>query len=104
MVKTKRTLKRTQQPWAKLSVRRRRDIELLRAGVAGKKITADAAAEQLAKSLDLPASLRIQIRETVKAAFEAGDDVVSKIRPYLRRSTQVTEQHAGKTIAVTSDV
>ena len=79
-------------------------IELLRASVAGKIITADAAAEQLAKSLDLPASRRIQIRETVKAAFEAGDDVVSKIRPYLKRSTQVTEQHARKTIAVTSDV
>lgn len=79
-------------------------IELLRADVAGKKITADAAAEQLAKSLDLPASRRIQIREIVKAAFEAGDDVVSKIRPYLKRSTQVTEQHARKTIAVTSDV
>jgi hypothetical protein len=79
-------------------------IELLRAGVAGKKITAEAAAEQVAKSLDLPASQRIQIRETVKAAFEAGDDVISKIRPYLKGSTQVTEQHARKTIAVTSDV
>ena len=79
-------------------------IELLRAGVVVKKITADEAAEQLAKSLDLPASRRIQIRETVKAAFEAGDDVVSKVRPYLKRSTQVTEQHARKTIAVTSDV
>jgi hypothetical protein len=79
-------------------------IELLRAGVAGKKITAEAAAEQVAKSLDLPASRRIQIRETVKAAFEAGDDVISKIRPYLKGSTQVTEQHARKTIAVTSDV
>ena len=32
------------------------------------------------------------------------DDVVSKIRPHLKRSTQVTEQHARKTIAVTSDV
>ena len=79
-------------------------IELLRASVAGKLITAGAAAEQLAKSLDLPASRRIQIRETVKAAFEAGDDVVSKIRPCLKRSTQVTEQHARKSIAVTSYV
>jgi NADPH-dependent glutamate synthase beta subunit-like oxidoreductase len=79
-------------------------IELLRAGVASKTITADAAAEQLAKLLDLPASRRIQIRQTVKAAFEAGDDVVGKVRPYLKRSTQVTEQHARKTIAVTSDV
>jgi hypothetical protein len=80
------------------------DIELLRAGVDGKTITADAAAEQLAKLADLPASRRIQIRGAVKAAFEAGDDVISKIRPYLKRSTQVTEQHARKTIAVTSDV
>jgi hypothetical protein len=79
-------------------------IELLRAGVAGKTITADAAAEQLAKSLDLPASRRIQIRKTVKAAFEAGDDVVGKIRPYLKRSMQASEQQARKTIAVTSDV
>jgi hypothetical protein len=79
-------------------------IELLRAGVASKTITVEAAAEQLAKLLDLPASRRIQIRQTVKAAFEAGDGVVSKIRPYLKRSTQVTEQHARKTIAVTSDV
>ena len=79
-------------------------IELLRAGVASKTITADAAAEQLAKLADLPASRRIQIRETVKAAFEAGDDVISKIRPNLKGSTQVTEQHARKTIAVTSDV
>src|SRR5689334_3057183 len=79
-------------------------IELLRTGVASKTITADAAAEQLAKLLDLPASRRIQIRETVKATFETGDDVISKIRPYLKRSTQVAEQHARKTIAVTSDV
>jgi NADPH-dependent glutamate synthase beta subunit-like oxidoreductase len=79
-------------------------IELLRAGVASKTITADAAAEQLAKLLDLPASRRIQICQSVKAAFEAGDDVVGKVRPYLKRSTQVTEQHARKTIAVTSDV
>jgi hypothetical protein len=79
-------------------------IELLRAGVSGKTITADVAAEQLAKLLDLPVSQRIQIRETVKAAFEAGDDVVSKIRPYLKRSTQATEQQARKTIAVTSNV
>jgi NADPH-dependent glutamate synthase beta subunit-like oxidoreductase len=79
-------------------------IELLRAGVASKTITADAAAEQLAELLDLPASRRIQIGETVKAAFEAGDDVISKIRPYLKRSTQVTKQHARKTIAVSSDV
>ena len=79
-------------------------IELLRAGVAGNKITPDEAEERLAKSVDLPASRRIQIRETVKAAFEAGDDVVSKIRPYLKRSTQVTEQHPRKTIAVTSDI
>jgi hypothetical protein len=79
-------------------------IELLRAGVAAKTITADVAADQLAKLLDLPASRRIQIREDVKAAFEAGDDVISKIRPYLKRSTQATEQQARKTVAVTSDV
>jgi hypothetical protein len=79
-------------------------VELLRAGVADKRITSDVAADQLVKWLDLPASRRIQIRETVKAAFETGDDVVGKIRPYLERSTQATEQQARKTIAVTSDV
>src|SRR5258708_23920433 len=78
------------------------DIELLRAGVNGKTITADAAVDQLAKSLDLPASRRIQIRETVKAAFEAGDDVISKIKPFLKGAGQQQTEHqqARKTVAM----
>ena len=77
-------------------------IELLRAGVNGKTSTADAAVDQLAKSLDLPASRRIQIRETVKAAFEAGDDVISKIKPFLKGAGQQQTEHqqARKTVAM----
>ena len=46
--------------------------------------------EQLANLLrqDLPVSRRIEIRETTRTAFEAGDDVVSKIRPFLKGTEQ----------------
>jgi uncharacterized coiled-coil protein SlyX len=65
-------------------------IELLRAAVSDKTMSPDFAVEQLAKLLrpDLSASLRIKIRQTAKAAFEAGDDVVSKIRPFLKGAQQ----------------
>jgi hypothetical protein len=80
-------------------------IELLRVGVADKTMSPDFAVEQLAKLLrpDLPVSRRIEIHETAKAAFEAGDDVVSKMRTFLSGAQQQeTEQRrVRKTIAVT---
>lgn len=61
-------------------------IELLRTSVADQKMSPDSAAEQLVKLLrpDLPASRKIEIRESARAAFEAGDDVISKVRPFLK--------------------
>src|SRR5260221_1111976 len=80
-------------------------LELLWVGVADKTISPDSAVEQLAKLLrpDLPVSRRIEIRETAKAAFEAGDDVLGKVRPFLKETPQevTAKQRAGKTIAVT---
>jgi hypothetical protein len=80
-------------------------VELLRVGVADKTISPDSAVEQLAKLLrpDLPVSRRIEIRETAKAAFEAGDDVLGKVRPFLKETPQegTAKQRASKTIAVT---
>jgi len=80
-------------------------IELLRVGVADKTISPDSAVEQLAKLLrpDLPVSRRIEIRETAKAAFEAGDDVLGKVRPFLKETPQegTAKLRASKTIAVT---
>jgi hypothetical protein len=79
-------------------------IELLCAGVADKTMTADFALEQLAKLLrpDLPVSRRIQIRETAKAAFETGDDVVGKIKPFLKGAGQQQTEHqqARKAVAM----
>jgi hypothetical protein len=80
-------------------------IELLRVGVAEKTITPELAAEQLANLLDpdLAVSQRIRIREIAQAAFSAGDDVFSKISPFLTeaRRRQSEQQEAGKRIAVT---
>jgi hypothetical protein len=69
-------------------------IEFLRVGVTDKTMTPDFAVEQLAKLLraDLPVSQRIQVRETAKAAFEAGADVVSKVRPFLKGANQQQAQ------------
>jgi hypothetical protein len=69
-------------------------VELLRTGLADKTITPDFAVEQLDKLLrtDMPISRRIQIRETAKAAFEAGDDVAAKIRPFLKNGHSSAEQ------------
>jgi hypothetical protein len=80
-------------------------VELLRVGVADKTISPDSAVEQLAKLLrpDLPVSRRIEIRETAKAPFEAGDDVLGKVRPFLKETPQevTAKQRPSKTIAVT---
>jgi hypothetical protein len=64
--------------------------KLLRAAVSDKTMSPDFAVEQLAKLLrpHLSASQKIKIRETAKAAFEAGDDVVSKIRRFLKGAQQ----------------
>src|SRR5260221_5716927 len=80
-------------------------VELLRVGVTDKSMSPDFAVEQLAKLLrqDLPVSRRIEIRETAKAAFEAGDDVLGKVRPFLNKTPQelTAKQRASKAIAVT---
>jgi hypothetical protein len=81
-------------------------VGLLRVGVTDKSMSPDFAVEQLAKLLrpDLPVSRRIEIRETAKAAFEAGDDVLKKIKPFLKsalQNQQTREQQMGKTVAVT---
>jgi hypothetical protein len=69
-------------------------IELLRASVADKTMSPDSAAEQLVRLLrtDLPVSRKIEIREKAKAAFEAGDDVVRKVKPFLRNGQHQAEQ------------
>jgi hypothetical protein len=53
------------------------------------------AVEQLVKLLrpNLSASQRIEIREAAKAAFEAGDDVLSKIRPFVKGAQQQQTNH-----------
>ena len=79
-------------------------INILQAAVADRTMTPDQAVQEVAKLLrpDLSASQKIKIRETAKAAFEAGDDVAGKIRPFLKGDQQQTEQQrARKTIAVT---
>jgi len=80
-------------------------IELLRIGVAEKRMTPELAAEQLAKLFrpDLAVSQRIHIREIAKAAFSTGDDVSSKVTPFLKgaQRQQSEQQGAGKRIAMT---
>jgi ATP-dependent DNA ligase len=79
-------------------------IELLRVEVAEKTITPELAAEQLVNSLrhDLAVSQRIRIREIARAAFSTGDDVFSKVGPFLNEAKQrkSEQQEAGKKIAV----
>jgi hypothetical protein len=79
-------------------------IELLRVAVADKTMTPHFAVEQLTKLIraDVPVSRRIEIRETAKAAFETGDDVVGKIKPFLKGAGQQQTEHqqARKTIAI----
>jgi hypothetical protein len=69
-------------------------LELFCAAVADKTMTPDQAASELAKLLwpDLPVSRRIAIREDLKAAFEVGDEVLSRIRPFLKNSVEQAEQ------------
>jgi len=69
-------------------------IEVLRAAVADKTVTSEQAAAQLVSLLraDLPASRKIEIRQTAKASFEAGDDIAGKIRPFLKNAPDQAEQ------------
>jgi hypothetical protein len=69
-------------------------LEVLRTAVADKTMTPEAAAEWLVKLLPahLPASRKIEIRQTAKASLEAGDDIAGKIRPFLKNPSDQAEQ------------
>jgi hypothetical protein len=78
---------------------------LLQAAVIQGTMTPADATEQLVKLLrpELPVSRKIEIRAMAKAAFEARDDVVAKVRPFFKgaRQQRTEEQQMGKTVAVT---
>lgn len=75
-------------------------VTLLQAAVTNQTMTPAAASDQLAKLLDpgLAASKKIEIRQTAKTAFEAGEDVVSKVRPFLKGAQQQKNQEIKQTI------
>jgi uncharacterized coiled-coil protein SlyX len=76
-------------------------IEVLRAAVADKTMTSEQAAAQVVSLLpaDLPASRKIEIRQTAKASLEAGDDIAGKIRPFLKNAPDAVEQQRKSTNA-----
>jgi hypothetical protein len=81
-------------------------VKLLQIAVIHGTMTPADAASQVDKLLhpDLPVSRRIEIRETTKAAFEADDDVLEKIKPFLKgaiQNRQARQQQIGKTVAIT---
>jgi outer membrane PBP1 activator LpoA protein len=82
-------------------------VTLLQAAVINKTMNPAAAAEQLAKLLrpDLPVSKKIEIRESAKAAFDTGEDILENIKPFLKgaaKNGQTQEQQQiKKQIAVT---
>ena len=81
-------------------------VKLLQVAVIHGTMTPTDAAGQVTKLLspDLPVSRRIEIHETTKAAFEADDDVLEKIKPFLKgavQNQQTRQQQIGKTVAVT---
>ena len=81
-------------------------VKLLQIAVIHGTMTPADAARQVDKLLhpDLPVSRRIEIRETTKAAFEADDDVLEKIKPFLKgavQNRQARQQQIGKTVAIT---
>jgi len=81
-------------------------VKLLQVAVIHGTMTPADATEQVVKLLrpDLPVSRRIQLRETTKAAFEADEDVLEKIKPFLKRAVQnrqARQQQIGKTVAIT---
>jgi len=75
-------------------------IELLRAAVADKTMAPGQAVEELVKLLrtDLSASRKIAIREAAKAAFETGDDIARKIRPFLKNASTEHQRKANKRV------
>ena len=75
-------------------------IELLRAAVADKTMAPGQAVEELVKLLctDLPASRRIAIREAAKIAFETGDDIAHKIRPFLKNASTEQQRKVNKRV------
>jgi hypothetical protein len=75
-------------------------IELLRAAVADKTMAPGQAVEELVKLLrtDLPASRKIAIRQAAKAAFETGDDIARKIRPFLKSAYTEQERKMNKRV------
>ena len=82
-------------------------VKLLQVAVIHRTVTPAEAVEQVAKLLrpDLPVSRRIELRETTKAAFEANDDVLEKIKPFLKGAARNEQpqkhQEIKKTVAVT---
>jgi hypothetical protein len=81
-------------------------VKLLQVAVIHGTMTPADATEQVVKLLrpDLPVSRRIEIRETTKAAFESDDDVLEKIKPFLKgavQNRQARQQQIGKTVAIT---
>jgi hypothetical protein len=85
-------------------------VKLLQVAVIHGTMTPADAAVQVDKLLrpDLPVSRRIELRETTKAAFEADDNVLEKIKPFLKgaaRNEQTQEQQQiRKRVAVTPNV
>jgi hypothetical protein len=82
-------------------------MKLLQVAVIHRTVTSAEAVEQVAKLLrpDLPVFRRIELRETTKAAFEANDDVLEKIKPFLKGAARNEQpqkhQETKKTVAVT---
>jgi len=83
------------------------EVKLLQVAVIQGTMTPADAVEQVAKLLhpDLPISRRIELRETIKAAFEANNDVLEKIKPLLKGAAQNEQtrehQETKKKVAVT---
>jgi hypothetical protein len=75
-------------------------IELLRDGVADKTMAPGQAVEEVVKLLrtDLPASRKIAIREAAKTAFETGDDILDKIRPFLKNASPEQQRKVNKQV------
>ena len=82
-------------------------VKLLEVAVIHGTMTPADSAGQVAKLLrpELPVSRRIELRETTKAAFEANDDVLEKIKPFLkgagRNEQPQKHQKTKKAVAVT---
>ncbi len=81
-------------------------MKLLQIAVIHGTMTPAHAASQVDKLLhpDLPVSRRIELRETTKAAFETNDDVLEKIKPFIKSAVQnrrAGQQQIGKTVAIT---